>query len=63
MVSRITCMMIQANETTIVENGDRLEVWTVKDGSAHALMVSCDKSKREDLEQFLESVKQHKGSF
>lgn len=57
MVARITVMMIQANETRIIENGDRLEVWTIKDGVPHDLMVSCEKERREDLEAWLALVK------
>jgi hypothetical protein len=57
MVSRIIVMMIQGNETKIIENGDLLEVWTVKDGNLHALMVSCNKDQRESLNAWLEQVK------
>jgi hypothetical protein len=55
MVSRITVAMIQSNKTTIVENGDRFEIWTVKRGRLHALMVSCDE--REELESWLAEIK------
>ena len=61
MVTRLTVMMIQANETRIVENGERLEVWTVKNGNLHALMVSCDKDKRNELDEWLEAVKKDVG--
>ena len=58
MVARITVMMIQASETRIIPNGNRLEVWTIKDNLPHALMVSCDKEHREDLENWLAMVKE-----
>ena len=50
-------MMIQSNDTEVVENEDRLEVWTVKESRPHSLMVSCDKSEREKLDKWLEEVK------
>jgi hypothetical protein len=58
MVSRITAMMIQSNETTIIETPERLECWTVKDGHPHALMLSCPLDKRAELEHVIAALKE-----
>lgn len=49
MVSRITYMMIQANEVRIIDTPERTECWTVKNGELHALMLSCPLDKRPEM--------------
>jgi hypothetical protein len=50
--------MVRTNETRIVENGDRLELWTIKDDNLHALMVSCESKDRGNLEAWLKRLKE-----
>lgn len=61
MVSRITVWMIQANEVQIVETSERCEAWTVKDGTLHALMLSCPLDKRKELEKVIKDIKDSAG--
>lgn len=58
MVSRITAWMIQANDVEIVDTPERCEAWTVKDGSLHALMLSCPLDKRHELVEAISLIKE-----
>ena len=57
MVSRITAMMIQANDVRVIETPERVEAWTVKDDNLHALMLSCDFCDKEKLEDLIDELK------
>jgi hypothetical protein len=56
-VARITAWMIQSNDVQIIDKHDRTECWTIRDGSPHALMLSCQLDKRHEMEEFVAALK------
>ncbi len=57
MVSRLTVMMIQTNEVAYIDTRERSELWLLREGEPHALLVSCPLDKKHEMEQFVADVK------
>ena len=57
-ISRLTAMMLQTNDVTIIDTAVRSEVWIVKNGNPHTLMVSCPLDKRQDMEKVIKELKE-----
>jgi hypothetical protein len=57
-ISRLTAMMLQTNEVTIIDTDVRSEAWIVKNGKPHALMLSCPFDKRQDMEKAIKELKE-----
>lgn len=57
-ISRITAMMLQTNDVTIIDTHVRSEAWIVKNGKRHALMLSCPLDKRQDMEKVIKKLKE-----
>ena len=50
-------MMIQSNETVIIETSERVECWIIKDSKPHALMLSCPLDKKHEMIEAVEQIK------
>lgn len=55
--SLITCMMVEGNDTRIVEAGDLCELWLMHEEDYHVLLASCPRDKRPEMEKFIEFCK------
>lgn len=59
MISRITALMIQGNHVMFVDTADETECWICHEPNVpHALMLSCPKDKRADLEKIVAKIKE-----
>lgn len=56
-ISRWTCLAIRANEVKILETPDRWEAWICRDGTPHALVLSCPKENKADLEKAVQDIR------
>lgn len=60
-ISRATVWMIQGNDVRILQTPNRWETWLVKEGSFHALLLSCPLDKREEMATFVRETKKEVG--
>lgn len=56
-ISVLTAWKIETNETTILESEERVELWLVKNGVPHSLLLSCPHANKEDLLKAVEEIK------
>jgi hypothetical protein len=58
-VSRLSAMMIQANDVVFIDTPERSECWICHEpGVPHALVLSCSLDRRADMERAVAEIRQ-----